>query len=63
MIVNLSIGVRVDTDRLGADARRAAAEECESAGFPVDEENIAWFVAEAIASEAADDGVGCDVSA
>lgn len=52
MIVTLSIGVTVDTDALEQGERERFGREAEFAGFPINDENIAWYLAEEIAENA-----------
>ena len=54
MIVRLGMSIRVDTERLAPEMRAEAIAECELQGFPVDEENIAWFAADIAAKEGED---------
>lgn len=62
MRVNLVIGMTVDTEKLDDWTRSIAVEDCDMAGFPVSEENIAWCVAEGIARESNDlPGVRCEM--
>lgn len=52
MIVTLSIGLTVNTDALTTDERERFGREAEFAGFPINDENIAWYLAEEIAENA-----------
>lgn len=52
MIVTLGIAVTIDTDALEQVERERFGREAEFAGFPINDENIAWYLAEEIAENA-----------
>lgn len=52
MITTISIAVTIDTERLRPEERERFGNEAEFAGFPINDENIAWYLAEEIAEEA-----------
>ena len=48
----LLVELRIRPDKFDDDLRAELIAEVEASGFPVSEENIAWFYAESIANDA-----------